>query len=54
MAANERPSGPRSREERKVERLAAAGGRVSWRNEDHCVMADPEGNEFCVAPERRG
>jgi hypothetical protein len=38
----------------EVERLTAAGGRVSWRNEDHCVMADPEGNEFCVAPERRG
>lgn len=35
-------------------RLVAAGGRVVWRDEDHCVMADPEGNEFCVAPVRAG
>jgi hypothetical protein len=38
----------------EVERLTAAGARVLSRNDDHCVMADPEGNEFCVAPDRRG
>jgi hypothetical protein len=36
----------------EAERLVAAGARVLWRNEDHCTMADPEGNEFCVAPVR--
>jgi hypothetical protein len=38
----------------EVARLTGVGGRVLWRDDDHCVMADPEGNEFCVAPERRG
>lgn len=33
-----------------VARLAAAGGRVIREYAtDHVVMADPEGNEFCVA-----
>lgn len=36
----------------EVERLVAAGARVLVRDEDHAVMADPEGNEFCVAPKR--
>ncbi len=36
-----------------VERLTAAGGTVVREDEqegipDHVVMADPEGNEFCV------
>jgi hypothetical protein len=34
---------------RKVAELVAAGGRVVWEDPDHhIVMADPEGNEFCV------
>jgi hypothetical protein len=34
----------------EVERLVAAGARVLWSMDDHHVtMADPEGNEFCVA-----
>ncbi|MFD1150507.1 VOC family protein [Saccharothrix hoggarensis] len=33
----------------KVAQLLAAGGRVVWEDpEHHIVMADPEGNEFCV------
>ena len=37
----------------EVERLIAAGGRVVHEDKhngqpDHVVMADPEGNEFCV------
>ena len=37
-----------------VERLTAAGATVirediqAWDMPDHVVMADPEGNEFCV------
>ena len=34
----------------KVDQLVAAGGRVlSTFDGHHVVMADPEGNEFCVA-----
>lgn len=34
----------------EVGRLVAAGARVLWSTDDHHVtMADPEGNEFCVA-----
>ncbi|MFI0898574.1 VOC family protein [Streptomyces sp. NPDC020983] len=40
--------------EAEAARLIAAGARVVWRDEDHCVLGDPEGNEFCVAPDRRG
>ncbi len=38
--------------EREVERLAALGGRVLDRpaGRDWVVLADPEGNEFCVFP----
>ena len=43
----------RTRIEAEVERLVAAGASVLRREEargglDHVVMADPEGNEFCV------
>jgi hypothetical protein len=31
-------------------RLARRGATVLDRREDHIVMADPEGNEFCVEP----
>ena len=34
----------------EVERLAALGATVLERHESHTVMADPEGNEFCVEP----
>ena len=34
----------------EVDRLVAAGARVLWTMDDHHVtLADPEGNEFCVA-----
>jgi hypothetical protein len=34
----------------EVERLRAAGASVLWEADGrHVVMADPEGNEFCVA-----
>ncbi|MFC7309529.1 VOC family protein [Streptomyces monticola] len=37
----------------EAERLVAAGGTILARvDEHHVVMADPEGNEFCVAPGR--
>jgi hypothetical protein len=32
----------------EVERLVALGARVLARSETHRVLADPEGNEFCV------
>ena len=39
----------------KVAQLVAAGGRVLWQDDGHhVVMADPEGNEFCVAADPRG
>jgi hypothetical protein len=34
---------------REVERLLALGARVRAEYEDHTVMFDPEGNEFCIA-----
>lgn len=34
----------------EVERLIAAGACEIGRHEDWVVMADPEGNEFCVFP----
>jgi hypothetical protein len=38
----------------KVAELTAAGGTVLWAAEGHHVtMADPEGNEFCVAADSR-
>ena len=38
------------RVQEKVAVLVAAGGRVLWTAAGHhVVMADPEGNEFCVA-----
>ncbi|MGH3681312.1 MAG: VOC family protein [Natronosporangium sp.] len=51
-----RVGGTGSRDERwaritaEVERLTAAGATTLWVDTDHhVVMADPEGNEFCVA-----
>ena len=34
----------------EVERLRTLGARVLAESEDLVVMADPEGNEFCVEP----
>ena len=45
----------RARVDERVERLVAAGATVLWRTEDSehghygVTLADPEGNEFCVA-----
>jgi hypothetical protein len=36
--------------EAEVERLIAAGASEVGRHENWVVMADPEGNEFCVFP----
>lgn len=51
-----RVGGSGSRDERwaritaEVERLTTAGATTLWVDTDHhVVMADPEGNEFCVA-----
>ncbi|HET6530153.1 MAG TPA: VOC family protein [Actinoplanes sp.] len=45
-----RSADPGPRITAKVAELVAAGGRVLARYEGHhVVMADPEGNEFCVA-----
>jgi len=38
------------RVEEEVARLERAGAIVLRRHERHTVMADPEGNEFCVEP----
>ncbi|GGY12312.1 VOC family protein [Streptomyces minutiscleroticus] len=37
--------------EKEVGRLVALGATVVARHEGHSVLADPEGNEFCVFPE---
>ncbi|MFJ8531968.1 VOC family protein [Streptomyces sp. NPDC093591] len=34
--------------ESEVDRLVALGATVRARHEDHDVLADPEGNEFCL------
>lgn len=34
----------------EVARLERLGATVTGRHQDHTVMADPEGNEFCVEP----
>jgi hypothetical protein len=34
----------------EVGRLTSLGASVAERFEDHVVMSDPEGNEFCVEP----
>jgi len=34
----------------EVARLERLGAAVARRYPDHVVMADPEGNEFCVEP----
>jgi glyoxalase superfamily protein len=34
----------------EVERLTGLGATVLARHEGHVVLADPEGNEFCVMP----
>lgn len=49
-----RVPGGRPGVEAEARRLVAAGARVIRLDEDHCVMGDPEGNEFCVAPVRAG
>jgi predicted enzyme related to lactoylglutathione lyase len=36
----------------EVGRLTGLGATVLARHADHVVLADPEGNEFCLAPER--
>jgi hypothetical protein len=36
--------------EEEVARLERLGATVTRRHADHTVMADPEGNEFCVEP----
>ena len=47
------PKKRRSRIDKAVERLTAAGAKVQQEvgqdgNLDHVIMIDPEGNEFCV------
>ena len=47
------PKKRRSRIDKAVDRLTAAGARVQLEieqdgNLDHVIMTDPEGNEFCV------
>jgi len=42
-----RPPGPLAAEVARLERLGAT---VTGRHPDLTVMADPEGNEFCVEP----
>ncbi|MFE0046799.1 VOC family protein [Streptomyces albireticuli] len=37
---------------REIERLTGLGARVLSEHESHTVLADPEGNEFCVTGER--
>jgi len=39
--------------EAEIQRLIALRASVQARYADHVVMADPEGNEFCLAPEER-
>lgn len=36
--------------EDEVRRLTDLGASIADRSEDHMVMRDPEGNEFCVEP----
>ena len=36
--------------EAEIGRLTALGATVLVRHEDHWVLADPEGNEFCLFP----
>ncbi|MEU8845123.1 VOC family protein [Streptomyces sp. NPDC048564] len=36
--------------EAELRRLTALGATVHNRHEDHWVLADPEGNEFCLFP----
>lgn len=36
--------------ETEVDRLTALGASVLARHDDHWVLADPEGNEFCLFP----
>ncbi|WP_369269397.1 VOC family protein [Streptomyces sp. R11] len=38
--------------EPELGRLTALGATVLDRHEDHWVLADPEGNEFCLFPSR--
>ena len=37
-----------------VERVVALGGRLERREPEYVVMKDPEGNQFCITPTRRG
>jgi hypothetical protein len=34
----------------EVERLVGCGAQIRSRSDDHVLMSDPEGNEFCVEP----
>jgi hypothetical protein len=36
--------------ETELSRFVALGANFLARHEDHCVLADPEGNEFCLFP----
>lgn len=36
--------------ETEIRRLSALGAAVGARHPDHIVLADPEGNEFCLFP----
>ncbi|WP_369167077.1 VOC family protein [Streptomyces sp. R28] len=38
--------------EAEIDRLVTLGATVQARHEDHDVLADPEGNEFCLLPLR--
>ncbi|MGW6735545.1 VOC family protein [Streptomyces sp. NPDC055013] len=38
--------------ESELGRLTALGATLVTRHEDHWVLADPEGNEFCLFPSR--
>ncbi len=37
-----------------VERVASLGARMERREAGYTVMKDPEGNQFCITPDRRG
>ncbi len=39
--------------EAEIHRLVGLGASTLARHDDHCVLADPEGNEFCLFPLHR-
>lgn len=40
--------------EEEVGRLVSLGAKMVERFESHVTLADPQGNEFCVSPDRAG